>query len=80
MFRDNSCSEQQAGGHNNNCIEGVLQVYHHPGFSITSIHADSEFEPIRENYPHLQTADANDHVPEIEQYIRSMKDRVRSGY
>ena len=61
-------------------LKGVLQVYQHQGFSITSIHVDSEFEPIHEYYPQLQTADANDHVPEIERYIRSVKDRVRSSY
>ena len=46
-------------------LKVVLQVYHHHGFSITSIHTDSEFEPIHEEYPQLQTADTNDHVPEI---------------
>ena len=45
-------------------LKAVLQVYHHRGFSITSIHTDSEFEPICEEYPQLQTADADDHVPE----------------
>ena len=61
-------------------LKGVLQVFQHRGFSITSRHADSEFEPIHEYYPQLQTADTDGHVPEIERYIRSVKDRVRSSY
>ena len=61
-------------------LMGVSRVYQHQSFSITLIHADSEFEPIHEYLPQLQTADADDHVQEIEQYIRSMKYRVRSSY
>ena len=61
-------------------LKGVSWVYQHRGFSITLIHADSEFEPLCKYFPQLQTADADDHVPGIEWYIRSMKDRVRSGF
>ena len=61
-------------------LKGVSRVYQHWGFLMTLIHADSEFKPIHEYFPQLQTADANDHIPEIEQYIRSVKDRVRSSY
>ena len=47
---------------------------------MESLHADSEFEPIRSEFPFINTSDADDHQPDIEWAIRSMKDRVRSTY
>ena len=47
---------------------------------MESLHADSEFEPIRSDFPFINTSDADDHQPDIERAIRSVKDRVRSTY
>ena len=47
---------------------------------MESLHADSEFEPIRSDFPLINTSDADDHQPDIERAIRSVKDRVRSTY
>ena len=35
---------------------------------------------MREWYPHLDTCSADDHIPDIERYIRMIKDRTRSTY
>ena len=47
-------------------------------------HADGEFEHMRGNLSELgielNTASQDEHVPEIERYIRTMKDRMRSDY
>ena len=47
---------------------------------MESLHADSEFEPTRLDYPFINTSDADDHQPDIERAVRSVKDRVRSTY
>ena len=55
-------------------------LYQRRGFKVESLHADSEFEPIRSDFPFINTSDADDHQPDIEQAIRCMKDQVRSTY
>ena len=42
--------------------------------------ADPEFEPLWAVFPSLNTCGADEHVPEIERFIRTVKDRVRSVY
>ena len=42
--------------------------------------ADPEFEPLRVAFPQLNTCGADEHVPEIERFIRTVKDHVRSVY
>ena len=61
-------------------LDDVLQTYHHRGFTIGSIFADNEFEKLRPAFPSLNTTGEDDHVPEIERYIRTVKDRARSAY
>jgi len=54
------------------------------GFSVTFILADNQFECTREGLAsygiQLNIASANEHVPEIERCILTVKDRVRSIY
>ena len=58
----------------------VTHLYEQRGFQVTSIMADPEFEPLRTAFPQLNTCGADEHVPEIERFIRTVKDRVRSVY
>ena len=41
---------------------------------------DPEFEPIQATFPQLNCCAADEHVPAIERYIRTVKDRVWSTY
>jgi hypothetical protein len=50
------------------------------GFCVTSILASNEFEPLWEWYLSLNTCAADEHVPEVELYIRTVKDRSQSTY
>ena len=61
-------------------LRSVCQVYHHRGFQVSVLLSDPEFEPIRSAFPQLNCCAADEHVPDIEQYIRTVKDRVRSTY
>ena len=61
-------------------LQSVIQLYNHRGFRVTTIAADPEFEPIRPWFPMLNTCAAGEHVPEIERYIRTIKDSTRSTY
>ena len=61
-------------------LKSVTALYRHRGFKISAILADNEFEAIRPQFPMLNCAAANEHVPEVERFIRTIKDRVRSTY
>ena len=61
-------------------LQAMVEVYTTRGFKINQIYADYEFEKLRPRFPKLNTAGTNDHVPEIERYIRTVKDRARSTY
>ena len=61
-------------------IRSICRLYQRHGFKVESLHADSEFEPIRSKFPVINTSDADDHQPDIEQAIRTVKDWVRSTY
>ena len=61
-------------------LKSVVKLYQHRGFQVTTILADPEFEPIRASFPSLNCCGADEHVPEIERYIRTVKDRTRSTY
>ena len=62
----------------------IYVYYLHRRFCITTVHADDEFEPLKTlvvslpGDPMLNLASANDHVPEIEQRIRVVKERCRA--
>ena len=61
-------------------LRSVCQVYHHRGFQVSVILGDPEFEPIRATFPQLNCCEADEHVPDVECYIRTVKDHVRSTY
>ena len=61
-------------------LQSVCQVYHHRWFCVTVILGDPEFEPIWATSPQLNCCAEDEHVPDFERYIRTVKDRVRSTY
>jgi hypothetical protein len=61
-------------------LQSVFNLYHHRGFTITKLFADPEFEALHPWFPCLDTCGANDHIPNIERFIRTVKDRSRSTY
>jgi hypothetical protein len=60
-------------------IRAVLDLYHAHGFLINSIEGDQEFSSIALDMlpTTLNIADADDHVPQAERSIRTIKDRTR---
>jgi hypothetical protein len=61
-------------------LQIVFNLYHHHGFTITKLFADPEFEALHPWFPCLDTCGTNDHIPVIECFIRTVKDRSRSTY
>ena len=61
-------------------LKSVCQIYHHRGFRVTVILGDPEFEQIQPTFSQLNCCAVDEHVPDIERYIRTVKDRVRSTY
>ena len=68
-----------------NIADGITKVhklYLHRGFKITHIHTDCEFEPPRKEMTslgiNLNFESKKEHVPEIERFIRTVKERIRS--
>lgn len=61
-------------------LKQTIRLYRHRGFRIRNLFADSEFEPLRPSFPYLETTGADDHVPDIERYIRTVKERARSTW
>jgi hypothetical protein len=63
----------------------IYQYYLQRGFRITTVHADGEFAPIKtlieslSGGPMVNLASANEHVPEIEQRIRVVKEKCRAN-
>ena len=50
-------------------LRSVMKLYEHRGFRVINIMADHEFEPLRPQYPMLNTCAKGEHVPETERYI-----------
>ena len=65
-----------------NGLRKVLAQNKRRGFRVTAIHANPEFEPLQAVIGHIQFnfCAQNEHVPEIKRFIRTVKDRARSGY
>ena len=67
-----------------NGIKAVTQIYQQRGFNISNILLDGEFEPLRGSLAtmgiQLNVATNNEHVPEVERYICTIKERVRCIY
>ena len=61
-------------------LSKILAVYKARNITIDTIFADPEFEPLSEWFPNINTTGADDHVGDIERYVRTVKDRVRSTY
>jgi hypothetical protein len=57
----------------------IKKLYESRGFQNFYLHVDSEFVCIREEVrpTYLNIANADDHVPEIERSIETVKERVR---
>jgi hypothetical protein len=65
-------------------IKQVRNIYLQRGFQIATMILDGEFETLRGDlagmHIALQTASHDDHVPEIERHIRTLKERTRCIY
>jgi hypothetical protein len=62
------------------CLKKVVDLYHSRGLIVGMILADNEFEPLRPWFPTINTCAADEHVPDVERYVRTVKDRSRSTY
>ena len=62
----------------------VHKLYLQSDFNITSMHTDCEFKPLHKEMTalgiNLNCASKKEHFPEIERYIRTVKERVRFMY
>ena len=65
-------------------LKQIVNAYKNGGLSVTVVLADNQFECTRDGLAshgiQLNIASANEHVPEIERCIRTVKERVRSIY
>ena len=63
-------------------LNKMLAQYQRRSLRVTAVHADPEFEPLQAVIGHIQFnfCAQNEHVPEIERFIRTVKDRACSGY
>ena len=70
------------GFHITDGITKVHKLYLQRDFKITNMHTDCEFEPLRNEMTalgiNLKYASKKKHVPEIERFILTVKERVRS--
>jgi hypothetical protein len=61
-----------------------VKIYKQQGFKVTHILLDGEFEPLRGDLAALEIqlnlVSNAEHVPEVEQYIRTLKDQTRCIY
>jgi Reverse transcriptase (RNA-dependent DNA polymerase) len=60
----------------------VLRRYKRRGFRINTILADDEFQAVATLLPryNFNLCGADEHVPDVERYIRTTKDTIRSAY
>jgi hypothetical protein len=63
-------------------LERVFRIYKTAGFVIQTALIDMEFEKLRMMMPHvaLNTTAAREHVREVEQKIRMIKERARGMF
>jgi hypothetical protein len=61
------------------CVAADLSTYRARGFTPTAIHADNEFS-LQQVFPdiHFSICSADDHVPEIERAVRTVKESIRA--
>jgi Reverse transcriptase (RNA-dependent DNA polymerase) len=62
------------------CIAADIKTYEERGFTVTTIHGDGEFNQFRNLFPniHFNICSAEDHVPEVEGAIRTIKETIRA--
>jgi Reverse transcriptase (RNA-dependent DNA polymerase)/Zinc knuckle len=65
-------------------VTEVIRIYKKRGFVVDMVLMDGEFECLRGNLldigVELNTASRDEHVPQIERYIRTLKERMRCMY
>jgi hypothetical protein len=65
-------------------LVNVLGLYCQRGFRVKECHGDGEFEPLRATLADakasLNITTEDEHIPEIERYIRMVKERTRCVY
>ena len=65
-------------------VKKIQQVYLRRGFEIAHLLMDGQFEPIRGDLSSLgitlNTVANDEHVPEVERHIRTLKERTRATY
>ena len=65
-------------------IKMILPIYNTSGFKVDSMLMDNEFECLRSDLGglkvNLNISAADKHVPDIEQYIQTVKEHVQSMY
>ena len=66
------------------CIDEIIKMYRSNGFKIQFVITDHEFESIRDTLNDtyniiLNTSSANEHIPEMERDIRTIKDKMRGS-
>jgi hypothetical protein len=65
-------------------LVNVTSFYRQRGFRVKECHGDGEFETLRatvaDAHASLNITSESEHVPEIERYIRTLKERSRGAY
>ena len=83
MFATGSMIKNRKVEHTADGITQVRKLYLHRGFKITHMHTDCEFEPLSKEITsigiNLNCESKKEHVPEIEHFIRTVKERLRSA-
>ncbi len=64
------------------CLQEVIHIYKLRCFSITTNLGDPKFQPLDVEFPGQQVncCGADVHIPQVERYIRTVKDQVCSAY
>ena len=66
------------------CVKGVVSLYRKAGFKVTTTLMDGEFVPLRSGLAELglrlNETSRDEHVGDIERYIRTVKERMRAIY
>ena len=83
MFAPGSMIKNRKVEHIADGITQVHKLYLQRGFNITHMHTYCEFEPLGKEMTtlgiNLNCASKKKHVPEIELFIRTVKERARSA-
>jgi hypothetical protein len=63
-------------------LNKVRMIYRRRGFKMAISHADPKFAPLQDTFGDISfnLCSQDEHVPKIERYICTIKDRTRSGY